>query len=129
MVGSAKSEVWLPGNFVELFRACKYLHRTYTIYVWYIYQYIYSENQPNVGKYTSHMDGMGYILHAKFLFPVFFFRAKVTIFHFSHPFQFKVSHFFGVENSPPPTVLDEFLRKSAGASRNKKSAEKHSKIG
>ena len=28
-----------------------------------IFTYIYHKNQPNVGKYTSPMDGMGYTDH------------------------------------------------------------------
>ena len=36
---------------------------THTIHVWYIYHYLPTfsmKNQPNVGKYTSPMDPMGY---------------------------------------------------------------------
>ena len=34
-----------------------------------IFAYIYHENQPNVGRYTSPMDAMGYIYIYDFRFP------------------------------------------------------------
>ena len=32
-------------------------------HVWHIYLHENHKNQPNVGKYTSPMDGMGYVNH------------------------------------------------------------------
>ena len=57
---------WIPENQHAIFEKESRIFNTitHTIHVWYIYlhlPYFTIKKQPNVGKYTSPMDGMGYV--------------------------------------------------------------------